>query len=333
MECEASEGTDKGCKEDISNGAADTGSTGDDTDVLYGHDNSFEEAPDCGPGTYRKQDLAARQWFMRENGLKPLANGRILPKRVELDESDIPTFYADESQKEHRLKARNHLLARIGALNNPEKASLIREGDKTSNEKKTKKKRKKRTESNATLPDETVEEPPRKKKKKKKKSTMTSMDEEMLTSAKGASIEELALRAIDEDKKRRAVADQTRDCEDKAEDLAPNPPRKKKKTPNKRVDMDLARKIAQLVFEKQKAEILDEKLKKGVKQKKTKKKVNIRMKNWIIAMRRNFQDNEKEKALSPFTISRREMHKVPNEKTCVYLSTSLTVSQYLCPGV
>jgi hypothetical protein len=151
---------------------------------------------------------------MRENGLKPLANGRILPKRVELDESTIPTFYADESPKEHRLKARDHLLASIGAFNNPEKASLILEGVDTSNEKKTKKKRQKRTESNATLPDETLEEPPRKKKKKKKKSTITTMDQEMLTAPKGASIEEQALRAIDEDKKRRAVADQTLDCQD-----------------------------------------------------------------------------------------------------------------------
>jgi hypothetical protein len=74
-----------------------------------------------------------------------------------------------------------------------------------------------------------MEEPPRKKKKKKKKSTITSMDQESLTAHKGASIEEQALRATDEDKKRRAVAEQTEDCKDDSEELEPNPPRTKNK--------------------------------------------------------------------------------------------------------
>jgi hypothetical protein len=126
-------------------------------------DKSLEEAPDCAPGTYRKQDLAARQSYMRDNGLKPLENGRILPKRAEIDETTIPTFYADESQKEQRLKARDHILASIAAYNKPEEASLTVQGNDTLKSKKKKKKRKQTTESNAMLDNEIIEEPPKKK--------------------------------------------------------------------------------------------------------------------------------------------------------------------------
>jgi hypothetical protein len=82
--------------------------------------------------------------------------------------------------------------------------------------------------------------------------------------------------------------------------------------------MDLAREIAQLVFQKQKAQGLADKQKKRYKLKKGyKKKPNIRLRNWVIAMRRNFRDDEKEKALSQFTISRMEMHKVQNQHSRV----------------
>ena len=82
--------------------------------------------------------------------------------------------------------------------------------------------------------------------------------------------------------------------------------------------MELAKEIAQLVFQKQKAQVLDDKLKKVYKKRLPTKKANIRLRNWVAAMRRNSRDDEKNKALSQFTISRLEIHKVQTEPFCVY---------------
>ena len=315
MECEPPEAAENVYNEDNSDSAADNASNEDDTDVLDGQDRRLEEGPDCGPGTYRKQRLDACQIYMRANGLKPLAKACIVPKLGKIDEATIPTFYADESQKEIRKKARDHLLASIAANTNDEEASSTFEDANSAKDKKRKKKRKKRTEANATMNNDILEAQPRKKKKKRNESTKAVIVHDAVTEQDNGSIEEQALLALKEGKKRRVGVIKTTPFVDSSEDVTPLPTHRKKNKKRKGMDMQLAKEIAQLVFQKQKA---DDKRKKVYKKRLPTKKANIRLRNWVAAMRRNLRDDEKDKALSQFTISRLEIHKVQTEPFCVY---------------
>jgi hypothetical protein len=80
----------------------------------------------------------------------------------------------------------------------------------------------------------------------------------------------------------------------------------KKKT---RLDRQLAKAIAELVVKKQ-LEQANEDDTKLYKKRTPQNRPNMRLRNWVLAMRRNWHQEDKAKALQVFTISRARIHEV-----------------------